>query len=181
MELALVILGLAIATGALSVILWSIVFPAQRLWPPKHYTALTPFIVWLPTFTLFGILVVLGLLGWNDALPAWFKFGIGVPLIAIGNVAVWFEVMHFGMAQTGGAKGVLRTEGLYRFSRNPQYIADISMIIGWIILTSAPWVLVVGIVGIMALIAAPFAEEPWLRNQYGSEFVNYASKVRRFI
>jgi len=181
MELALVILGLAIATGALSVILWSIVFPAQRVWPPKHYTALTPYIIWIPTFALFGILTILGFLGWNNVLPTWLRFAIGIPLITVSNIAVWSEVIHFGIAQTGGAKGKLRIKGLYCFSRNPQYVADILMIIGWTILTSSTWVLIVGSVTIIALVVAPFAEEPWLRDNYSSEYIHYASKVRRFI
>jgi len=181
MEQALAIVGLGIATITLSVILWSIVFPEKRLWPPKYYTALTPYIIWIPTFTLFGILIILGLLEWNNELPTWLRFAIGIPLITVSNIAVWSEVIHFGIAQTGGDKGKLRTEGLYRFSRNPQYLADIIMIIGWIILTSSMWVLIVGSVAIITLVATPFAEEPWLQDNYGSEYTNYASKVRRFI
>lgn len=181
MQNLLIILGLVIAAMTLAAILWSIAVPHRRIWPPKRYTTLTPFLVWVPTFTLFGVLILLGIWGWGDlAIPSWVRFGVGLPFILIGNFVVWMEVSHFGVAQTGGAKGTLRTEGMYRYSRNPQYMADIGIVSGWIILSAAPWAMVVGWAGIAVLIAAPFSEEPWLKDQYGSAFDNYSSRVRRF-
>ena len=90
------------------------------------------------------------------------------------------EVSHFGVPQTGGAKGTLRTKGMYRYSRNPQYMADIGIVSGWMILSAAPWAIVVGLAGIAVLIAAPFSEEPWLKVQYGITYDSYSSRVRRF-
>jgi protein-S-isoprenylcysteine O-methyltransferase Ste14 len=49
------------------------------------------------------------------------------------------------------------------------------------VLSAAPWTIVVGLASIIVLIAAPFAEEPWLKEQYGEAFVAYCEKVRRFI
>ena len=181
MQSILVALGLGIAAMTLSAILWSIAFPARRIWPPKRYTALTQYLVWVPTFTLFGVLIVLGIWGWGDlAIPNWVRFGVGLPLSLIGNIVVWMEVSHFGVPQTGGAKGTLRTKGMYRYSRNPQYMADIGIVSGWMILSAAPWAIVVGLAGIAVLIAAPFSEEPWLKVQYGITYDSYSSRVRRF-
>ena len=182
MEGTLIILGFGIAVMTLIAILWSIAFPKLRVWPPKQYTTLTPVIVWMPTFALFGILIVLGIQGWGDfAMPGWLRFGIGLPLIVMGNIVVWLEVSHFGVPQTGGAKGSLRTEGMYRYSRNPQYMADITIVAGWMILSAAPSVFSVGLSGIAVLIAAPFAEERWLFEQYGQPYEDYRSKTRRFL
>ena len=181
MHSMLVALGLGIAAMTLAAILWSIAFPARRIWPPKRYTALTPFLVWVPTFTLFGVLILLGVLGWADlAILSWVRFGVGLPLILLGNTVVWMEVSHFGVPQTGGAKGTLRTEGMYRYSRNPQYMADIAIVGGWMMLSAAPLAMVVGFPAIAVLIAAPFSEEPWLKVQYGTAFENYSLQVRRF-
>jgi len=33
----------------------------------------------------------------------------------------------------------------------------------------------------LILIAAPFAEEPWLKDSYGSEFEDYAARVKSFL
>ena len=178
----LVFTGLMIAAATFAAMLWSIAFPARRLWPPKRYTMATSILVWVPTFTLFGILIVFGVKEWGSLpIPTWLRFGVGVPLIVVGNVIVWTEVAQFGIAQTGGAKGSLRTGGMYRYSRNPQYVADIAMIFGWIVLCASSGAALVGIAGIAVLISAPFAEEPWLKEQYGSAYEEYKAKVRRFL
>lgn len=162
-------------------IVYSRVNPSKRLWPPQHYTRITPIIVWVPTFTLALILIYLGILGWGTLpLPTWLRFGIGIPMIVLSNAAVWYAAIQFGIAQTGGAKGTLRTTGLYRYSRNPQYVADSMMIAGWSILSAAPLTMVLGGVATIVLIAAPFAEEPWLHEQYGADYERYSLKVRRF-
>ncbi|TKZ20589.1 hypothetical protein FAP39_09870 [Shimia litoralis] len=67
-----------------------------------------------------------------------------------------------------------------RYSCNPQYVADITMIVGWIVLCASAVAALVGSAGIVVLIAAPFAEEPWLEEQYGSAFKDYEAKARRF-
>lgn len=178
----LVLIGLAIATAALIAILWSIAYPERRLWPPKRYTKATPILVWVPTYSLFAILIALGIMEWGSLqISIWLRLGIGIPLILAGNVIVWSEVAQFGLAQTGGAKGSLRTSGMYRYSRNPQYVADIAMIVGWVMLSGSPGAVVVGSAGIAVLVAAAYAEEPWLKLQYGSAFDDYKARVRRFL
>ena len=182
MQAVLIVVGLVIAAGTLAAILWSIAYPQHRLWPPKRYTKATPFLVWVPTFTLFGILLILGVMNWGSLpIPTWLRFGVGIPLIVAGNVIVWSEVAQFGIAQTGGAKGSLRTGGMYRYSRNPQYVADIAMVVGWIVLCATPGAALIGFAGIVVLMAAPFAEEPWLKEHYGSAFEDYKATVRRFL
>ncbi|MCR9111207.1 MAG: phosphatidylethanolamine N-methyltransferase family protein [Rhodobacteraceae bacterium] len=182
MPTVLVFTGLMIASATFAAMLWSIAYPERRLWPPKRYTMTTPILVWVPTFTLFGILIALGVIEWGSLpIPTWLRFGVGLPLIVAGNVVVWSEAAKFGFAQTGGAKGTLRTSGIYRYSRNPQYVADIAMIVGWTVLCASPGAALIGFAGIAVLIAAPFAEEPWLKKQYGSAFEDYRATVRRFL
>jgi protein-S-isoprenylcysteine O-methyltransferase Ste14 len=55
------------------------------------------------------------------------------------------------------------------------------MVIGWMLLTAAPLVVLVGSAAVLVLLAAPFAEEPWLRARYGADFEEYVSRVRRFL
>lgn len=180
-QTVLVLIGLVIAAATLIAILWSIAYPERRLWPPKQYTTATPILVWVSTFTLFVILIILGFMEWgNLPVPTWLRFGVGIPVILAGNVIVWSEVAQFGIAQTGGARGTLRTGGMYRYSRNPQYVADIAMIVGWIMLCASAGAALVGFAGIAVLVTAPFAEEPWLKEQYGSAFQKYSTRVRRF-
>lgn len=182
MEEFLTVLGLAIGGVTIAALLWSTARPDRRIWPPQSYGRWTPIFVWVPTFALFGIIVVLGLIQWDEAgLPVWLRYGVGGPTIALANLAVWYEVARFGIEQTGGAEGTLKTDGLYRYSRNPQYVADAAMIVGWLILSASPAAIPVGVAAIAALLIAPFAEEPWLKEKYGQSYRDYTSKVRRFL
>jgi len=182
MEGFLIILGLGIASCTLAAILRSIAMPSRRIWPPRRFGPLTLLFVWGPTFALFGILIVLGIHGWGElAIAEWLRYGFGIPLIVLSNVAVWYEVSHFGIAQTSGSEGTLRTGGLYRYSRNPQYVADTVMVLGWCLLSAASGVMIVGMAGIIVVLAAPFAEESWMRERYGRDYDAYASRVRRFL
>ncbi|MEP3946673.1 PEMT/PEM2 methyltransferase family protein [Ascidiaceihabitans sp.] len=175
-------IGIIIAFGTLAAIVWSIVYPERRLWPPKRYTTLTPILVWVPTFTLFGTMIVVGVIEWGAwTIPAAIRYGLGGTLIALGNLGVWSEVLKFGVDQTGGASGVLRTGGLYRYSRNPQYVSDVMIVLGWVLMSASPNALLIGIASIVVLAAAPFSEEPWLVDQYGEEYQTYKLLVGRYL
>lgn len=174
-------IGIFLTVATLISILWSIAKPQQRMWPPQIYTKWTPIQIWVPTFTIFGCLIGLGILGWGQIqAPDWIRYGIGVPLILLSNMAVWYEVGKFGIDQTGGAKGTLKTTGLYKYSRNPQYVADTLMIVGWLILSASYLAIPTGILASIVLLIAPFAEEPWLKQVYGEVYNNYMKTVRRY-
>ncbi|WP_299649956.1 isoprenylcysteine carboxylmethyltransferase family protein [uncultured Tateyamaria sp.] len=175
-------MGIAIAFGTLAAIVWSIAYPERRLWPPKEYTALTPILVWVPTFTLFGTMIAVGVMEWGSwSIPAAIRYSLGGTLIVLGNLGVWSEVLKFGVDQTGGAPGNLRTSGLYRYSRNPQYVSDMMIVLGWTLMSASPNALLIASASIVVLAAAPFAEEPWLVDQYGEEYQTYRLTVGRFL
>lgn len=182
MSCVIVIIGLLIAAATLGALVWSIAYPARRIWPPKAYSAWTPIIVWVPTFALSGTLIALGVIGWGQMeMPAWMRYGLGIPIVVLSNIVVWSAVRSFGIAQTSGSEGTLKTDGIYRYSRNPQYVADAFMILGWLVLSASPSVLAVGILAIAVLMIAPFAEEPWLREHFGREFDDYCARTRRYL
>jgi protein-S-isoprenylcysteine O-methyltransferase Ste14 len=179
---SLVIFGVALSALALAALQWSIVFPSRRIWPPNQFGPTVLVFVWGPTFALFAILIALGILGWGKvALPMWLRFGLGLPLIAAGHMAVWYEVSKFGLNQTSGAAGSLRTDGLYRYSRNPQYVADALIVTGWLALSASVVAIPIGLGVLVLLLTAPLAEEPWLREVYGREYEDYARRVRRYL
>lgn len=178
----LMTIGLAVSFATLVALLWSIALPERRIWPPKSYGPMTPVMVWGPTATIYLVIVALGVLDWGAiAFPAWLRYGIGLPVIVLTNIAVWYEVAKFGMRQTGGAEGTLRTDGLYRYSRNPQYVADALMIAGWLALCASWQALPVGLFGIVLFLIAPLAEEPWMKQHYGKSYTDYMTRVRRYL
>ncbi len=178
----LLVLALAVSALTLAAIGWSMAHPERSIWPPKSYGSSTPIVVWGVTSILFGTIIALGIIGWGDAKVGWLlRFGLGPLLILLGNLAVWSEVIEFGMPQTGGAVGQLKTDGLYRYSRNPQYVADVAILIGWAMLSASVVALPAIVSGIALLLAAPLAEERWLENQYGTAYLDYKATVRRYL
>lgn len=178
----LLAVALALAGLTLAAIIWSVIYPHRRIWPPQSYGPHTPVIVWGVTYALFGAIIALGLLGWGEAsVTGPLRYALGPLLIFLGNLAVWSEVIRFGLPQTGGAVGQLKVDGLYRFSRNPQYVADIAILVGWALLCASVVAIPVIVVGILVLLIAPFAEESWLEEQYGQAYQDYKATVRRYL
>ena len=183
-EPRLLILAVGMMAGAymLGMLFWSIIRPERRVWPPDHPTAAIKFRVWFMTVLIFAAAFFLGVQDWNYFdWPASIRWGIGLPLIIIGNIIVWRGVLKIGMAATSGVATGLITDGLYRWPRNPQYVADIVILIGWGILAASLWTLPVLVVGLAVLLIAPLAEEPWLEEIYGRSYRDYKSKVRRYL
>ena len=166
--------------GAIAII-WSIFKPQKRVWPLTQITPLKLILVWAPTFLGFGAAISLGVLDWNSlGLPAQLRWSIGAPLIGLGHIVVWRGVKTIGLAATSGAKARLKTNGLYKYTRNPQYLADISSLIGWGLLSSSVWALPVITALVIVFALTPFAEEPWLAQTYGARYEDYCAATRRF-
>ncbi len=161
---------------------WSIRFPGRRLWPVGTLTVTNQLLIWVPTVMIFTCVIVLGLIGWNDmGWPAAARIGLGIPLIVVGNVVVWRGVFSIGVKATSGAASDLNTSGLYRWSRNPQYVADIAILAGLAILSGATLASLAAASGIAVLALAPFAEEPWLKSIHGQEYIAYSKQARRYL
>ena len=183
-ETRVIVLAVGIAAGTymLGMLLWSIARPEQRVWPPDHATPAIKFRVWFMTILIFAAAFILGILDWNRFdWPTSIRWSIGLPLILIGNIIVWRGVHKIGMAATSGEASGLKTDGLYQWSRNPQYVADIAILIGWNVLAASLWTLPVLAIGLAVLLIAPFSEEPWLEESYGKPYLVYKSKVRRYL
>lgn len=175
-------IGLSPTFALLAMLLWSIAFPEKRLWPPKKTTMLNQLVVWGLTTAVFVSAFALGVIDWNSLeWPSALRWGLGFPLIIAGNLVVWKAVFNIGMRATSGEADELKTDGFYRYSRNPQYIADIGILTGWAVLCASIAVIPVVAVGIIVLLVAPLAEEPWLKNVYGKPYEDYRRKVRRYL
>ena len=176
------LVGVPAGSGFVIILLWSALFPSHRIWPPQHYSRFTAVVTWVGTLAIFGPALWLGLTGWGSlGLPDWLRFGPGLLAVLLGNAFVWPAAFRFGFDQTSGDTGQLMTTGLYRYSRHPQYVADMLMLTGWAVLTASGSALPVITAGIAALAAAPFAEEPWLRETYGAQYDAYCKRTPRFI
>jgi protein-S-isoprenylcysteine O-methyltransferase Ste14 len=130
----------------------------------------------------FGLILLLGLLGWNRlGWPAEWRWSLGLTLMIIGNGLAWGGVWQLGWQATSGAKDKLITTGLYTTTRNPQYLGDMLILIGWVILSASALTMVAVWLALIAFVLVPFAEEPWLEAKYGSAYRQYKDTTPRFI
>jgi protein-S-isoprenylcysteine O-methyltransferase Ste14 len=72
--------------------------------------------------------------------------------------------------------------GLYRYSRNPMYIAVTLILIGWTIgYRSGTLAIYTLAVMIMFQLRVVFGEEPWLEHTHQDEWRRYAAQVPRWL
>jgi len=163
-------------------VVWSILVPKCRLWPSGNITAIKVLYIWGPTILYALSIFVLALGDWNHF--GWagsLRWGLGLPLLVIGHIIVYGGVFKIGYKATSGAATGLKINGIYAYSRNPQYTADIIILLGIIVFSASLVVLPLALAGIFVLILAPFSEEPWLREVYGKPYTDYCKRVRRFL
>jgi protein-S-isoprenylcysteine O-methyltransferase Ste14 len=75
----------------------------------------------------------------------------------------------------------LVTSGVYRYTRNPMYLALACLLHGWAVWLRAP-IALVGLVVFVVYITffQIIPEERWLANKFGATYANYRSRVGRW-
>lgn len=72
--------------------------------------------------------------------------------------------------------------GLYRISRNPMYVAVVTLLVGWALaFRSWPLAIYAGCVAIAFHLRTVFGEEPWLAKTYGEDWDRYRARVPRWL
>jgi protein-S-isoprenylcysteine O-methyltransferase Ste14 len=126
------------------------------------------------------------LTGWQlrEPLAHWLPLRLaGMVLIAAGAVVLVHAFGRFVVEGLGTPAPVAPTQhlvvgGLYRFVRNPMYVAVVSVIVGQAALLWQPVLLIYA-----AVVAAAFVlfvlgyEQPALRRQFGSSYEQYRREV----
>ncbi|ELZ31106.1 hypothetical protein C474_09734 [Halogeometricum pallidum JCM 14848] len=119
----------------------------------------------------------------------WNALGLPQPAAVVGGgvlFAVWYGAalaagLDLGVEETKGLTGDLRTDGWYRYSRNPQYVCYIVATVGFAVMAGSTLAAGLCAVYLAWWLVLPFAEEPWLREQYGEAYERYAERVPRFV
>lgn len=75
----------------------------------------------------------------------------------------------------------LRTDGLFRMSRNPMYVGVYLTIAASILYTASPPVILLGVFVIAVHHRIVLAEEKHLQHAFGREYLEYCSRVRQYI
>lgn len=159
----------------------SIVNPARRIWPTPGWQSWQFWFVWVLILFVFVALGVLAVTGWNSFIfPGWLRYVVGVPLFVGGLILAFSGVGRLGAYNSVGLKGKLTTTGLYRYSRNPQYLGDVACLIGVVLFSNATLALLPGLLGALLFALWLSSEEPWLRERFGPDYERYRKQVPRF-
>lgn len=139
-------------------------------------------------FFLIAPAVVAGLIPW--LVTHWEMRGaatpiraLGVMLIGAGLGVLLHSFLRFVVEGLGTPAPVAPTEhlvvgGMYRYVRNPMYLAVVALVVGQAILLGHPRLLVYGLVVGLAMVAfARWYEEPALGRQFGEQYEEYRRNV----
>jgi protein-S-isoprenylcysteine O-methyltransferase Ste14 len=111
----------------------------------------------------------------------------GFALIGLGAVLLlWcvrdFYVLGKGTLAPWDPPRALVITGLYRYTRNPMYVAVLTTLTGWAV---AYWSMSLTIYAIGIAVAfhlrVVYGEEPWLARTHGDAWQRYASSVPRWL
>ena len=108
---------------------------------------------------------------------------VGVVLIAAGAVVLLHAFARFVTEGIGTPAPVAPTEqlvvgGLYRYVRNPMYVAVTATIVGQALVLGRPMLLAYAALFLLVVSAfVRFYEEPVLRQRYGAQFDAYRRAV----
>jgi len=124
------------------------------------------------------------LTGWQQGAPypSPLRAG-GTVLLAIGALALLHAFLRFVIEGTGTPAPAAPTQrlvigGLYRYVRNPMYLAVLAVIVGQALLLSQPVLLsYAAAVGAAVGAFARWHEEPTLARRYGAQYEAYRREV----
>ena len=139
---------------------------------------------------LYGSAFVIGLLlHWGfpiPVLPTTLARGVGVVcvLVSLPLALATFRALSRAHTPVDPMKPTtaLVTEGPFRYSRNPIYVALTLLYVGVALLINALWILLLVVPALMALRYGVIArEEAYLTRKFGDAYRQYTTQVRRWL
>jgi protein-S-isoprenylcysteine O-methyltransferase Ste14 len=112
---------------------------------------------------------------------------LAFPLWLIGAVIVLWCFADFTFKGHGTPNPIdppkdLVTTGVYRYVRNPIYVATLTIIIGHFLWFKTIWMLVYAVVvSLVFHLFVTLYEEPTLKRKFGAVYENYCASVPRWI
>lgn len=106
---------------------------------------------------------------------------VATTLLVIGFGTATACTVQMGWRNAFGEQRGLVTDGWFRFSRNPVYVASWMGMGGWALLVPTLEVLIPLTLWAMVYGVAPRLEERWLSDRYGRSYEEYAARTPRFL
>ena len=160
----------------------SIAAPKRRIWPPPSRHSWQFYSTWVGSWIALSGAFLLAVLDENSLrLSSTVRFGVGVPLLLTGAALIGWGSRTLSLHASIGLGGQLIRGGPYRWSRNPQYVGVCAYLAALTILSGSQLAAVACLAISLWFLMAPFAEEPWLAEQFGAEYEEYRRTVPRFL
>lgn len=111
----------------------------------------------------------------------------GLALVAIGSTGLLWCVRDFYVSGKGtlapwAPPSQLVVVGLYRYSRNPMYVAVSLILLGWAAAFQSSALLIYALAVMLAFqLRVVLGEEPWLAQRHGEAWQQYTTHVRRWL
>ena len=142
-----------------------------------------------PAFIYVGDLVIGLLVHWLypvQVLPTPFAVGISILLFAVSGPLAITAVRAFSRAKTtyffSEPASAIVTDGPYRFSRNPGYVSLTLLYLGIGFLVNSLWVLIMVLPAVTVIhYGVVKQEERYLEANFGDEYGEYKTSVRRWV
>lgn len=129
---------------------------------------------WIYQLSTVGIIVFLCFLKIQTNTPWFFP---GLIVYTLGILLFVLATIDFAKPSDSG----LNTKGLYRFSRNPMYVAYFVYFLGASTLTNSVVMLAILLAFQISAHWIIIAEERWCQKKFAEEYAHYRSKVRRYL
>lgn len=169
--------------AAITVLLCVLVLVAMRrdIWPPKTFGWRERIITWGVTIIAIGCAYLAGTSSFNAwGWPDWIRWYVGFSICFVVSSFSSLAIVQMGLDQAMGANRALKTDGLFARSRNPTYIANITLCAGFVLLAaSTPALVAAGALAVLYITAVPH-EERWLLQTYGQAYSDYQKRVKRW-
>ncbi len=176
----LVVIG-AITGGALvSLLAWTNLNEKFKFWPTPGKGTWQNLVFWGLFRSLNAITLALAFLDWRR----WED--LQLERIAAGALAIAGFSLYLWACYALGRKNLycerdgLVTDGIYSWTRNPQYATAIPAYLGLAIASDSISVLAIASLLALCFALMAFAEERWLEAAYGSDYQRYRRTVARF-
>lgn len=104
-------------------------------------------------------------------------FYAGLITYAFGLLLCLVSTLHFAYPAENG----MNRKGIYRFSRNPMYVAYFICFLGCVLLTQSLLLFIILLVFQLSAHWIILSEERWCIKEFGEEYKRYMHKVRRYL
>ena len=164
----------------------------NRATVPRWVAVILALFVWLVAIPLahgvipWAISTLMRRYGWERGGPGFWNWLGLIPVTAAAALLIW--ILISGIAQTpesvklGLTPSFLNMRGPYQFTRNPMYVAELGLWLGWTLFFGSLGVFMgcVVLLSVMNLVILP-REERGLEAVFGHIYLQYKKRVPRWL